>query len=311
MAEKYVKVVEDMYEDSVTTVKYAVGMTEGFKVEVGLHQESALSSFLFAMVMDRLTDEVRQESPWNMMFVENVVICSESKEQMKRNLERWRYVLERRGMKVSRSKTEYMCVNERGDGEMVLLQGVEVPKVKEFRYLGSTVQCNGGCGSEVKRMVQAGWNNWWRVSGVIYDRRLSACAKGKVVMLHGLETVPLTKKQEAELAVAELKMLRFALRVTRMHKIKNEFIRGTAHIRQIGDEVREARLRWYGHVQRRNTEYVGKRMLCLELSGKRRRGRPKTRFMDVVREDMRVVGVSDRDTTTGRNWRLRIQCGDP
>ena len=49
------------------------------------------------------------------------------------------------------SKTEYMCVNERGDGKMILLQAVVVPKVKEFRYLGSTVQCNGGCGSEVKR----------------------------------------------------------------------------------------------------------------------------------------------------------------
>ena len=52
--------------------------------------------------------------------------------------------LEIRVTKVSRSKTEYMYVNEMGDGETVLLQGVEVPKVKEFKYLGSTVQCNGG-----------------------------------------------------------------------------------------------------------------------------------------------------------------------
>ena len=100
-------------------------------------------------------------------------------------------------------------------GETVLLQGVEVPKVKEFRYLGSTVQCSGGCGSEVKRRVQAGWNDWRRVSGVICNRRLSACAKGKVyktvvrrAMLYGLETVPLTKKQEAELAVADVKIWR-------------------------------------------------------------------------------------------------------
>ena len=64
-------------------------------------------------------------------------------------------------------------------------------------------------------------------------------------------------------------------------------------------------------MQRRNAEYIGKRMLCLELPGKRRRGRPKTRFMDVVREDMRVVGVSDRDTESRRNRRLRIRCGDP
>ena len=83
VAEKYVKVVQDMYENSVTTVRCAVGMTEGFKVEVGLHQGSALSPFLFAMVMDRLTDEVRQESPWNMMFADDIVICSESKEQVR------------------------------------------------------------------------------------------------------------------------------------------------------------------------------------------------------------------------------------
>ena len=44
-------------------------------------------------------------------------------------------------------------------------------------------------------------------------------------------------------------------------------------------------------MQRWNGEYIGKRMLCLELPGKRRRGRPKTRFMDVVREDMQVIGV--------------------
>ena len=50
-------------------------------------------------------------------------------------------------------------------------------------------------------------------------------------------------------------------------------------------------MRWYGHVQRRNAEYIDKRMLCSELPAKRRRGRPKARFMDVVREDMRVVGV--------------------
>ena len=35
------------------------------------------------------------------------------------------------------------------------------------------------------------------------------------------------------------------------------------------------------------------------------------RFMDVEREDMRVIGLSDRDMVSRRNWRLRIRCGDP
>ncbi|KAK3522482.1 hypothetical protein QTP86_014761 [Hemibagrus guttatus] len=113
VAEKYVRVVQDMYERSRTVVRCAVGQTEEFNVQVGLQQGSALSPFLFAMVMDQLSEEVRQESPWTMMFADDIVICSESREQVEENLERWRFALERRGMKVSGSKTEYMCVNER------------------------------------------------------------------------------------------------------------------------------------------------------------------------------------------------------
>ncbi|KAK3507820.1 hypothetical protein QTP70_000887 [Hemibagrus guttatus] len=148
VAEKYVRVVQDMYERSRTVVRCAVGQTEEFKVEVGLHQGSALSPFLFAIVMDQLPEEVRQESPWTMMFADDIVICSESREQVEENLERWRFALERRGMKVSRSKTEYMCVNEREGSGTVGLQGEEVKKVQEFKYLGSTVQSNGECGKE-------------------------------------------------------------------------------------------------------------------------------------------------------------------
>ncbi|KAK3528544.1 hypothetical protein QTP70_002788 [Hemibagrus guttatus] len=259
VAEKYVRVVQDMYERSRTVVRCAVGQTEEFNVEVGLHQGSALSPFLFAIVMDQLSEEVRQESPWTMMFADDIVICSESREQVEENLERWRFALERRGMKVSRSKTEYMCVNEREGSGTVRLQGEEVKKVQEFKYLGSTVQSNGECGKEVKKRVQAGWNGWRKVSGVLCDQKISARIKGKVyrtvvrpAMLYGLETVSLRKRQESELEVAELKMLRFSLGVTRLDRIRNEYIRGTAHVGRLGDKVREARLRWFGHVQRRD-----------------------------------------------------------
>ncbi|KAK3540074.1 hypothetical protein QTP70_025389, partial [Hemibagrus guttatus] len=157
VAETYVRVVQDMYERSRTVVRCAVGQTEEFNVEVGLHQGSALSPLLFAIVMDQLSEEVRQESPWTMMFADDIVICSESREQVEENLERWRFVLERRGMKVSGSKTEYMCVNEREGSGTVRLQGEEVKKVQEFKYLGSTVQSNGECGKEqVVRMVLSG-----------------------------------------------------------------------------------------------------------------------------------------------------------
>ena len=126
----------------------------------------------------------------------------------------------------------------------------KVPRVKEFKYLGSTVQESGGCEREVKKRVQAGWNEWRRISGVICDKRLPARVKGKVyssvvrpAMVHGLKTVAVTKKQVEEMEVTEMKMSRFAMRVTRKDKIRNEHIRSTVKVERLEMKMREGRLR--------------------------------------------------------------------
>ena len=190
-----------MYEGSKTEVRCAVETTESFEIKFGLHQGSLLSPFLFAVIMDRLTDEVRREPPWTMLFANDIVICEETREAVEQRLESWRYALERRGMKISRSKTEYLCINGGNEKETVKMDNTKVPRVKEFKYLGSMVQERGGCEREVKKRVQAGWNGWRKVSGVICDRKLPARVKGKVyslvvrpTMVYGLETVAVTKK---------------------------------------------------------------------------------------------------------------------
>ena len=78
-----------------------------------------------------------------------------------------------------------------------------------------------------------------------------------------------------EMKVTEMKMLRFAMGVTRKDKIRNEYIRGTVKVERLGMKMREGRLRWYGHVMRRDQEYVGRKMIEMGLQGKRKRGRPK------------------------------------
>ena len=64
-------------------------------------------------------------------------------------------------------------------------------------------------------------------------------------MLHGMKTVTVTERQMGKMEVAELKMMRWALGVTRKDKIRNEHVRGTAKIAKLGDKLWNARLRWY------------------------------------------------------------------
>ena len=118
------------------------------------------------------------------------------------------------------------------------------------------------------------------MSGVLCDRKLSARAKDKMyksvvrsAMLYGVETVAVTERQVGKMEVAELKMVRWALGVTRKDTIRNKYERGTAKIAKLGDKLRNARLRWDGHVKRREKDYVGKRMMEMAVPGRRKRGR--------------------------------------
>ena len=131
-------------------------------------------------------------------------------------------------------------------------------------------------------------------------------------MVYGLfETVAVTKKQVEEMEVAEVKMLRFAMGVTRKDKIRNECIRSTVKVERLGMKMRESRVRWCGHVMRRDHEYVGRKIMEMELPGKRRRGKPKRRFVDVVKEDMEEVGAKETDVEDRKVWRMMIRCGHP
>ena len=53
--ECYIRIIKDMYDGATTTVRCAAGLTDEFEVGVRLHQGSALSPFLFAIIMGKLT----------------------------------------------------------------------------------------------------------------------------------------------------------------------------------------------------------------------------------------------------------------
>lgn len=89
VAEECVRVVQDKYEDSETVVT-CTRSDRWVRVGVALHHRSALSNFLIAVELDRLS-EVRQESPR---------VCNESREQAGETLQGWRHASEKKGMKV-------------------------------------------------------------------------------------------------------------------------------------------------------------------------------------------------------------------
>ena len=75
--------------------------------------------------------------------------------------------------------------------------------------------------------------------------------------------------------------------------------------------VQESRFKWYGHVLRREDEYVDKRVMGMEVPGKRRRGRPKREWMDSIRNDLSERELSREDAQDRPRCRRLTRHIDP
>ena len=106
--EIYVKLIQDMYTGCRTKVRTVAGESSKFNVEVGLHHGSAVSPYLFIILMDVLTKRVMEEAPESMLFADDIVLCGDNDVDMTEYLESRRKALEERGMRVSRPKTQFM-----------------------------------------------------------------------------------------------------------------------------------------------------------------------------------------------------------
>ncbi|KAM3382190.1 hypothetical protein P3S68_007763 [Capsicum galapagoense] len=307
----YTRAIKDMYDGAKTKVRTAGGDSEHFTVRTGLHQGSTLSPFLFAVVMDALTRRIQGEVPWCMLFADDVVLIAETREGVSDKLEVWRQTLESKGFRVSRSKTEYVeCKfnDVRWENEVVVkLESQEVGKRESFKYLGSVIQSNGEIDEDVSHCIGAGWMKWKLASGVLCDKKVPPKLKGKFyravvrpAMLYGAECWPVKNSHIQKMRVAEMRMLRWMCGLTRGDRVRNENIREKVGVTPVECKMREARLRWFGHVKRRGMDAPVRRCERLALDGfKRGRGRPKKYWGEVIRRDMEQLQLTE-DMTLDR-----------
>ena len=152
-----------------------------------------------------------------MMFADDLVLCAMTREEVEEDLDTWRVVFERHGLRFSRTKTEYLPSPTIDTGTTVKIVDAELPTVTSFKYIGSLFTSEGGSQADVNNRIRIGWMKWKKVSGVICDRKMPVELKDKVfktiirpAMTYGSECCAVKKKDENKLNSAEMRMLRWA-----------------------------------------------------------------------------------------------------
>ncbi|KAM1787825.1 hypothetical protein ACFX11_038188 [Malus domestica] len=108
-----------------------------------------------------------------------------------------------------------------------------------------------------------------------------------------------------------MNMFRWMCGHTRKDKIRNEDIRGKVRVAKIVGKLRENRLQWFGHVQRRPTDAPIRRYdYGIEVQGPRGRGRPRKTLEETLRKDLEYLDLTEDMTQDQAQWCSKIHIAD-
>ena len=123
-------------------------------------------------------------------------------------------------------------------------------------------------------------------------------------MLHGSETWP---ENVVALQQAEMRMVRWMCGTKLKDRFPSKELRDRLDINGIALVLQQNRLRWYGHVLRKDDDDWVKKCMEYEVEGPRPRGRPKRTWREVVKEDCLACKLNTEDAMDRSKWRRFIK----
>ncbi|KAJ4439081.1 hypothetical protein ANN_15038 [Periplaneta americana] len=215
------------------------------------------------------------------------------------------------GLEVNAEKTKYMIMSR--DQNIVRNGNIKIgdlsfEEVEKFKYLGATVTNINDTREEIKRRINMGNACYYSVEKLLSSSQLSKNLKVRIyktvilpVVLYGCETWTLTLREEHRFRVFENKVLRkiFGAKQDEVtgewRKLHNTELHALYSSPDIIRNIKSRRLRWAGHVARMGESRNAYRVLVGRPEGKRPLGRPRRRWEDNIKMDLREVGYDDRD----------------
>ena len=349
--EHFINAIMATYDNCQTSFIVDGEPTDAFDVTVDVHQGSILSPLLFITIMDYLTEEVRDGSILEMLYVDDIALAAETPEEVMRKYRMWKSALESKGLRVNVGKTKGMgdfpsvtriaavypcgvCGTRVGrnsimctlcrkwvHGRCTGIRGSlsphessfqcstcqtpaasdpaprnsfdELESVSQFCYLGHTLHATGDCEIAINERIKKAWFAFHNHGGVLLGKRgLSIkqrgfiyCACVRPVMTYSCETWTLKLEHKRRLLSTERRMARMMCGVTLLDRIPSDSILSRLGIQKtVIDCVEKSKLRWFGHVVRREDSNPIQEAYSLEVPGKRRKGRPRKTWIEDVKE---------------------------
>ena len=201
----------------------------------------------------------------------------------------------------------------REEAETIEVDGGIIEEVKQFCYLGDMLDSEGGVERAIRTRVATTWMKWREIAGLLINKSIPLKNRGRVfeacirsVLLYGSETWALTKRLEDVLVGCDRRMLRYMTGVTWRDGVSSEEVARRCGLKELSTMLRVRRLRWFGHVERRDGGEALGRVVGVEVAGRRPPGRPRKTWRRCVGEDLAALGIEEEEAMDRNSWKRII-----
>ena len=292
------RAVRSLYDRSRSLVRIAGSKSDLFPVRVGLRQGCPLSPVLFITFMDRISrrsqgvEGVRfgDHRISSLLFADDVVLLASSNQDLQRALGRFAAECVASGMEISTSKSEAMVLDRKKVLCPLRVGGVSLPQVEEFKYLGVLFTSEGRMEREIDRRIGAAaavMQSLYRT--VVVKRELSRSAKLSIyrsifvpTLTYGHELWVMTERTRSRVQAAEMSFLRRVAGRSLRDRVRSSVTREELGVEPLLLHVERSQLRWLGHLFRMPPGRLPGEVFRARPTGRRPRGRPRTRWRDYV-----------------------------
>ncbi len=315
ITKKIINIIKKIYENTECAITVDGKLTNWFSVLIGLRQGCLLSPTLFNIFLEFVLNEIRclpqrfamndNELALTIKYADDTTLLALGFQKLQELTSQLQDACTKWGMEINNGKCKVLTPLQ----QHITIEGNDIENLNGFVFLGSSVP---DVKVDIDRRIALASTAFGRLRKSIWSKRnINMELKMRLfsalivpIAIYGAETWVLTTKEENKLNVFEMRCLRSILGISRRDRIRNVNIRRrTQSEKTIVEVIKTKRLKWFGHVCRKQTTSLVYQSYKQDFPQKRSKGRPPKRWSDQIRNDTRLpLLTAERNTKDRTKW---------